>query len=589
MVRVKKILNIVLIFIILFSILAVFTGCASTDKAECRSAISNDITVTYDPETDTTRFDFSLYFENGTIYNMTREDISFGLYKNTNYVKSVKYHWNNTVKADNTKTFNSYIVVDGEFDELKFEYWNSTYDNFWNSYKTWWIVIIVLSTVLPIIYLVVISVLDLDLEDIFDSVGTWIGTAVMVVVSCAVPLIVDELNWFSLIICLIGCAATVLLCLIISGLKELFLSCDFVLFAHIREKIAIKREEKYYQKLGKRIEECGAKKYLLKKFNKEDLMFYCEKKEIKVNGRKKSDLIDAIVADINGETMPLDKTDKKTKKVAAKTDAKGITFNDIAGLDRAKEAFKEKVVMPFEHPELYKKFGKKLGGGILLYGLPGTGKTMFAEAAANEVDALFIPVKCSDIKSKWYGESENRIKEIFTKARKANKAIIFFDEFEAIGSKRTENSDNANNDLVPEILAEMQGIGSANDATVVVIAATNKPWSIDSAFLRPGRFDEKIYIPLPDKDARRKLFELKLKDVPKSDLNFDEMARLTDGYNGADVTEFCEKLKMQAINQSIKDGKEHLITMEDVLSVSKGMKSSVSFEDVRRLEEFERN
>ena len=118
---------------------------------------------------------------------------------------------------------------------------------------------------------------------------------------------------------------------------------------------------------------------------------------------------------------------------------KGVTFKDIAGLNEAKEAFKEKVILPFEHPEIFKKFGKKTGGGILLYGLPGTGKTMFAEAASNESDALFISVKCSDIKSKWYGESEQKVKLLFDTARKAKKAIIFFDEFEAIGSKRNEN------------------------------------------------------------------------------------------------------------------------------------------------------
>lgn len=136
----------------------------------------------------------------------------------------------------------------------------------------------------------------------------------------------------------------------------------------------------------------------------------------------------------------------------------------------------------------------------------------------------------------------------------------------------------------------MQGIESSKcESTIIVIAATNKPWMIDSAFLRPGRFDEKIYIPLSDEIARKKLFQLKLKDVPTTDLDFVEMARMTDGYNGADISEFCEKLKMKGINQSIKDGVEHFITMDDVAALSKEMKSSVSQEDVIRFEEFERN
>jgi len=192
------------------------------------------------------------------------------------------------------------------------------------------------------------------------------------------------------------------------------------------------------------------------------------------------------------------------KSTSANKNTSKIRFSDIAGLEEAKEAFREKVILPFEHRELFEKYGKKIGGGILLYGLPGTGKTMFAEACSNELNALFIPVKCSDIKSKWYGESEDNVKKIFAKARKAERAIIFFDEFEAIGAKRTDNADNGNNDLVPQILAEMQGVGNSNSkAVIMVIAATNKPWAIDSAFLRPGRFDEKIYIPLPDFEARK--------------------------------------------------------------------------------------
>jgi len=256
-------------------------------------------------------------------------------------------------------------------------------------------------------------------------------------------------------------------------------------------------------------------------------------------------------------------------------------------LEEAKKAFREKVVFAFEHKELYEKYGKKIGGGLLLYGLPGTGKTMFAEAASNETEALFIPIKCSDIKSKWYGESEANVKKIFEKARKAKKAIIFFDEFEAIGAKRSDNSENGNNDLVPQILAEMQGIGSSSgNSVIMVIAATNKPWAINSAFLRPGRFDEKIYIPLPDFEARKKLFELKLKAIPQENLDYDGLATVTEGFNGADIGAFCDKLKMLAIHKSIEINAECPITMEEVKIVEQSIQSSVSTEDIERLLEF---
>lgn len=135
----------------------------------------------------------------------------------------------------------------------------------------------------------------------------------------------------------------------------------------------------------------------------------------------------------------------------------------------------------------------------------------------------------------------------------------------------------------------MQGVGSsANKAVIIVIAATNKPWAIDSAFMRPGRFDEKIYIPLPDLEARKRLFELQLKKLPiSSDLDFDYLAKITYGFNGADIKEVCEKLKMSAINDSLEKGEEQTIGMDDVHRVEDSIKSSVSLEDIERLQEFE--
>lgn len=582
------ILKIFLTFVALFIVMTLFTGCASTDKSQTGGATSKEITYTYNVEEDTTKIDFLLYFENNTIYNMTKEVCTFRLYKDNQFVKNVKFYWNFEVKANNNGTRNTYIIVDGNIDKLELDSWTATFDNLWNSYQTWWIIIIIASFILALIYLFIILAKDLDLSDVFESVTTWIGTIVVLSISIITPLINSSGNWFPLIICLIGVVATIILCLAMSGIKALFDMNDFTLFESLMEKIEQKKEEKYYKKLTDLISECGTNKSALQQIGKDDLAAYCDKIGISTDGTKKADLIDAIVAYANGDTSVLQKSSKKTNNRNKQVKTSLITFKDIAGLDKAKDAFREKVILPFEHPELYKKFGKKAGGGILLYGLPGTGKTMFAEAASNEVDALFIPVKCSDIKSKWYGESEQKVKEIFTKARKAQRAVIFFDEFEAIGSKRSDSADNGNNDLVPEILAEMQGVGtSANDSTIVVIAATNKPWSIDSAFLRPGRFDEKIYIPLPDKEARMKLFEIKLKDIPTENLDFEELSKLTKGFNGADITEFCERLKMQAINHSIKTGEEHLISMEDVVSVSKVLKSSVSNEDIERLEQFE--
>lgn len=321
----------------------------------------------------------------------------------------------------------------------------------------------------------------------------------------------------------------------------------------------------------------------------EQLKDYCRESGIRgFSSLNKAGIVDLIIESDAEQTSSDNGTTDKTKSGATSGKVQHkITFDDIAGLEEAKRAFKEKIVFAFAHKDLYEKYGKKVGGGILLYGLPGTGKTMFAEAASNETNALFIPIKCSDIKSKWYGESEANVKKIFDKARKAKKAILFFDEFEAIGAKRTDDGENGNNDLVPQILAEMQGVGSAqSNCIIVVIAATNKPWAIDSAFLRPGRFDEKIYIPLPDYEARKKLFELKLQAVPHENLDYAYLSGITDGFNGADIGAFCDKLKMLAINKSIETGNECPITMDDVAEVKESVKSSVSGDDVERLLEF---
>ena len=331
---------------------------------------------------------------------------------------------------------------------------------------------------------------------------------------------------------------------------------------------------------------------MLADLDKKQLVTYCINHHITGYSNKNKKQLAALIYTYHQEN-PNNEHDssgdsEESKKTTKKRKSNKITFDDIAGLDEAKNAFNEKVVMPLQHPEIYAKYGKKVGGGILLYGLPGTGKTMFAEAASNELNALFIPIKCSDIKSKWYGESEQNVKNIFAKARKASKVILFFDEFEAIGAKRTDNGDNGNNDLVPQILAEMQGVGSSSSKSMImVIAATNKPWAIDSAFLRPGRFDEKIYIPLPDFTARKKLFELKLSKIPTDNVDLDYLSNITEGYNGADIEEFVEKLKQTAINESIKSGKDHLINMDDIKKVETTMHSSVSKEDIERLKEFQ--
>ncbi len=431
---------------------------------------------------------------------------------------------------------------------------------------------------------------DLELDDVgeFLSEYWWIFFSLLLPLGGTIWGVVTS-NWVPAHIVVGGIIAVIVLALI-AHLIKFIVECiaDNVGFGGgFGKGYDYDDEEEYFDNEIENIADYIDDRDTLMLFSVEQLKDYCRENGIKgYSSLNKSNLVDLI---INTSEKDYDnvKPEKQATKKAVPKSSSGIRFNDIAGLEEAKSAFKEKVVYAFEHKKLYEKYGKKVGGGLLLYGLPGTGKTMFAEAASNETDALFIPIKCSDIKSKWYGESEANVKRIFEKARKAKKAIIFFDEFEAIGAKRTDNSENGNNDLVPQILAEMQGIGSSNSNSIImVIAATNKPWAIDSAFLRPGRFDEKIYIPLPDFEARKKLFELKLKSVPQENLDFDYLANITDDFNGADIGAFCDKLKMLAINKSIANNVECPITMDEVSQVQGSIKSSVSNEDVERLLEF---
>ena len=265
-----------------------------------------------------------------------------------------------------------------------------------------------------------------------------------------------------------------------------------------------------------------------------------------------------------------------------------ISFKDVAGLDDVKEAVNNRIILPMRRPDIYKRFNKEIGGGVLLYGPPGTGKTMIAKAIANEAQADFYAVKCSDIVSKWFGESEKNIKELFETARKSERAIIFFDEFEALGAKRGDGSSDAISRMVPELLAQIQGFATSNQQ-LLLLAATNRPWDIDSAFLRPGRFNEMIYIGLPDYEARLYMIKRNFKDVPISkDLHFEDIARDTEGFNGADVKELCERMKDGPISRMIKDESltDEVITNEDYANASAKVHSSVRKEDLAAFEKY---
>lgn len=585
----KRILSVFLLVLIGFICLSLFAGCQSTDKSESYLDTSG-IEYTrfeYDSTNNQTKITWATTLTNDTIYNFSGFSVKFRLYNNSSLISTETYNYSRGVKHGGSYTGAFNFSADGEIDAIEYVSWSANYNSFWETYKIWFIVTIVIVSVASLIYIILMIVEDLELDDVgeFFADHAWIASFLIIPLAGSIWGIVTS-YWVSVLIVLGGIVAFVLIALL-AHLIRYIVECvsDNVSFGGGRFDNEAIAEEEYFDTSVEDIADYVDDEDKLQLFSVEQLKDYCRENGIKgYSSLNKSALVNLIISASKSENV---ETASKTPKTSTPKSSSKITFDDIAGLEEAKSAFKEKVVYAFEHKELYEKYGKKVGGGLLLYGLPGTGKTMFAEAASNETDALFIPIKCSDIKSKWYGESEANVKKIFEKARKAKKAIIFFDEFEAIGAKRTDSGENGNNDLVPQILAEMQGVGSSSATSIImVIAATNKPWAIDSAFLRPGRFDEKIYIPLPDFEARKKLFELKLKTVPQEGFDFEYLANTTDGFNGADIGAFCDKLKMLAINKSIATGTECPITMDEVAQVQGSIKSSVSNEDIERLLEF---
>ena len=602
----KRIAVLVTLAAMLIATLGILIGCQSTDKNESYIATESFkyAKSEYDSETNQTKVSLTTTLNNETIYNVTGFSVTFKLHEESSTARTATYSWNKKIKhgKDYTGTLN--FIASGRITSVEYVSWTAEYSTFWDTYKAWFIVTITVTAIASIAGIITMIVSDADIDDVGDFIedNAWALFTPLFPFLIFTAYSTFRLNWVPILIVLGGIIIFATILLIAGGIKyivdfgdcDCFDNCDCFddcdcfscidccgCFGASRSKA-----DKYLDEINE-IENNSNSRDALMTYNVEQLKDYCRYKEITgYSSLKKTDLVDLITNPKSGKPTLQTKTPPKSKQ---RKIGKKITFNDIAGLEEAKTAFKEKVVYAIEHKDLYEKFGKKAGGGILLYGLPGTGKTMFAEAAANETDSLFIPVKCSDIKSKWYGESESNVKNIFDKARKTNKAIIFFDEFEAIGAKRTDNPDNGNNDLVPQILAEMQGVGSNNsDSIIIVIAATNKPWAIDSAFLRPGRFDEKIYIPLPDFEARKTLFKLKLANVPQDNLDFNRLANITDGFNGADIEAFCDKLKMLAINKSIETSTDCLITAAEVEQVRVMIKSSVSPEDVDLLLQFKK-
>ena len=263
-----------------------------------------------------------------------------------------------------------------------------------------------------------------------------------------------------------------------------------------------------------------------------------------------------------------------------------LRFDDIAGLDEVKHQIRLKLLYPFQHPDLAHSYGINPGGGLLLYGPPGTGKTMIARGVAGEIDAAFFAIKPSEIMSQWVGVAEQNIQKLFALADAFPISVIFIDEIESLTPKRRGSSSTVMQRVVPQILSEMDGFDNRQN-TLLMIGATNEPWAIDTALLRPGRLDRMIYIAPPDQAARKRILELNLAHKPlASDVSLEILASRTLGFSGADVAALAQRAAERAFYQAITSEDPRQITQEDFDSVLSTMHSSIDQKDLSRFEVF---
>merc|ERR1712157_162860 len=230
-----------------------------------------------------------------------------------------------------------------------------------------------------------------------------------------------------------------------------------------------------------------------------------------------------------------------------------IKWDDIGGLEETKRSLQETILYPIDHPEKFEKFGMTPSRGVLFYGPPGCGKTLLAKAVANECSSNFVSIKGPELLTMWFGESEANVREIFDKARTAAPCVLFFDELDSVGQARGSSmgdSSGAGDRVLNQLLTEMDGAGAKKN--LFFIGATNRPDILDEALIRPGRLDQLIYIPLPDKSSRINIFKAVLRKSPVApDISFDFTAELTADFTGADITELCQRAAKAAIRDSI--------------------------------------
>jgi SpoVK/Ycf46/Vps4 family AAA+-type ATPase len=233
-------------------------------------------------------------------------------------------------------------------------------------------------------------------------------------------------------------------------------------------------------------------------------------------------------------------------------------------MDDVKREIELKIIQPLLRPELYRAYGKSIGGGILLYGPPGCGKTLLARATAGQVNARFLCISISDVLDMWVGNSERNLARFFAAAREHKPSVLFFDEVDALGSRRNDLHGNMRM-VVNQFLQELDGARGSNDG-LLVLAATNAPWHLDPAFRRPGRFDRMIFVPPPDEAARASILEVLLRGKPQQSIDFAKLAKKSGGHSGADLYGAIDRAVEHKLAEALRTGRPDPLSTKDVLA-----------------------
>ncbi len=250
------------------------------------------------------------------------------------------------------------------------------------------------------------------------------------------------------------------------------------------------------------------------------------------------------------------------------------TFADVGGMEGLKEEIRRKIIHPLTHPELYRAYGKAAGGGILMYGPPGCGKTYLARATAGEANASFLSVGIHEVLAMWLGESEQNLNRLFQRARAAAPCVLFFDEVDALAARRSDMRTSAGRTLINQFLAELDGVQASNEG-VLVLAATNAPWHLDPAFRRPGRFDRVLFVPPPDEAARAAILRVLCRSRPVEEIDYGKLARHTDGFSGADLSAAVELAVERKLEAAIRAGRPVPLTTADLGQAVKSVRPTV--------------